>query len=124
MEKYMKNTDRLHKAKTLLTQALKECPNSNKMSETRHHIRQAITGLEKQAKSEGKKADITSQHENWWGNVEAGMSSVAASPMSLQAQVRALDAINKMIEEAQTELDLIENGKSNKQPKTDLVLND
>lgn len=121
----MNKSENLDKAKMLLSQALKAIPDNHSLSETKLHVRRAIEGVEKQVKKEGKKVTRTN-HENWWGNIEAGVSNIAASPMSAQAQMRSLDALNKMIEETQSELDKLEQEKKKPQQTdiTDLFLQD
>lgn len=119
----MKKTEQLSKARALLSQVLQAIPGN--MSEARVHVKRAINEVEKQVKREGKKT-VQTNHENWWGNVEAGIANMAATPMSAQTQMRALDALNKMIEETKSELDKLEDEKKKPEPTEipDLFLQD
>jgi len=121
----MNKSEKLAKARMLLSQALKTIPDGHGLSEAKVHVRRAIEGVEKHVKKEGKKVTQTN-HENWWGNIEAGVANMAASPMSAQTQMRSLEALNKMIEETQSELDKLEQKrKKPQQPEvTDLFLQD
>lgn len=103
----MNKSEKLSKAKTLLSQALQAIPDDHNLSEVKTHVRRAIDGMDKQVKKEGKK-EVRTNSENWWGNIQSGVSNMAASPMSAQAQMKSLDALNKMIEQTQSELDKLE----------------
>jgi hypothetical protein len=106
----MNKSEKLAKARMLLSQALMTIPDGHGLSEAKIHVRRAIERVEKQVKKEEKKVAQTNQtnHENWWSNIEAGVANMASSPMSSQTQMRSLEALNKMIQETQSDLDKLE----------------
>lgn len=103
----------LAKARVLLSQALKNIPDGQAFNEAKMSVRRAIENVDKQVKRLGKKAEQTYQ-DSWWTNIESGVSNVAASPMTQHAQMRALDALNKMIDETRLEIDKLEEEKRTK----------
>ena len=98
----MKSEKQLEKAQNLLSQALSAAvssmPNNRSVLEAKGHIKQAMTKLDKAQKTQTRKIDLnSSQFETWWGNVQAGVSAGAHSPMAEESRARALDQLNSSL---------------------------
>jgi hypothetical protein len=84
----------------LLKLALNNTGNDPALSETRSHIRQAITKLETASqRKERNKAE--NNYQQWWGNIVAGTAAAAHSP---QATMRSLKDLETMINAEQKAL--------------------
>lgn len=97
-----KGFEQLGKMKGLLAQALgvanHNMQNNRSVSEAKQHIRQAINSVDRAAKSQIRRKQVTeSQFETWWGNVQAGVANAASSPVSPEANAKSLEQLNKMI---------------------------
>jgi len=98
--------DLLHQA---LSVALQSMPNDRSVSEARTHMRQAIKKIDHAANRQDNRKRMTQdQFQSWWGGVQSGVSSLAASPMSAEAQQRSLSALNSMIAEEKRKLEELE----------------
>jgi hypothetical protein len=106
--------DQLEYAKDLLGQALGAAltamPNNRSVLEAKGHIKQAINKLDKVAKTKmkKKKSMTQTQHDLWWGEIQAGTTNVAGMPTSAEAQQRSLDKLNVMIDDEQKKIDDLE----------------
>jgi len=105
--------DQLEYAKDLLGQALgaafNTMPNNRSVTEAKGHIKQAITKLDQVVQTQAKKKSMTqTQHDLWWGNVQAGTADMAHMPTSAEAQQRSLDQLNSMIDSEQKKIDDME----------------
>ena len=110
MEKKTRTLDELKKAKELLEQAnimASRSMSSNKeIQEARFNIKKAINNIEIACeKHESKKISNAGQFEQWWGNIQSGVS---ISGISRQSQVNSLSNLNKMIVQEQNKLDDLE----------------
>lgn len=115
----------LDRVKDLLGQALgvalQSMPNDRSVAEARTHMRQALNKIDLVQKKQNKVKRMTqNQFESWWGNVQAGTSELAASPMSPEAQVKSLSQLNAMIEQEKQKLQDLEKAQS----MSDQLLND
>ena len=109
----MDGSDQLGRIKGLLSQALGVANHNMKsnrsVDEAKSHIRQAIKNVDKASKSKSIKAQQTeTDYQQWWGNVQAGVASVAASPMSAEANEKSLNELDKMIGDEETKLKELE----------------
>lgn len=114
--------DEFERVQGLLTQALNVAAyhmgGDRSVAEAKGHIRQAIDKIDKAKKSQlRKKARTNDQFEQWWGDVQSGVSQVAASPMSPEAQCKTLAQLNAMIDEEKRKLAELE--KASDQKKLD-----
>lgn len=105
--------DQLEYAKDLLGQALgaamNTMPNDRSVSEAKGHIKQAINKIDKVVKAQTKKKAMTqTQHDLWWGEIQAGTTNVAGIPTSAEVQQKSLDKLNSMIDDEQKKIDDIE----------------
>lgn len=104
----------ISKAQSLLAQALNTAlasmPNNKSVIEASGHIRSAIHKLDGAAKTQMQKRKMNqTQFDNWWGNIQAGTSKLAAaktaaSPMSTEAAQKSLQQLNKMIDQQQSKI--------------------
>ena len=117
----MEKIDELYKAKALLNQALsaaaRSMPNNRNVQEARLHMKKAVENLDHASKDHIKKGKANSENfSKWWGDVQAGTASVAASPMSQEAHMKSLAALNAMISEEYKALEELEKAQSQIQP--------
>ena len=93
----------LDRVKNLLGQALSvalnSMPNNRSVTEARSHMKQALEKIDVAQDSLAKKKSmIKSQSESWWGNIQAGTSALAASPMTVETHQKSLSQLDAMIE--------------------------
>lgn len=94
--------EKLMQAKELMTQAL-ECarsslPENPTMTEARSHMRQAIANIEKVTKKQvKKKQEQQTEHQKWWGTIEANVAEATMTPMSQESYARSLKQLDAMI---------------------------
>lgn len=101
------------RAKDLLSQALSvainSLPNDRSVLEAKSHMKKALSELDKATKRQvQRKVATNNQFENWWSNVNNGVSSLANQPMSAEAGVKSLKQLNAMIADEQKKIDEIE----------------
>jgi len=114
----------LDRAKNLLGQALSVAhnamPNHKGVAEARRDMQRAIKKLDQVSKKQGeRKKMMQDQHQNWWGNIEAGAASLAASPMSPETQMRTLSQLDAMIEAEKEKLRNLEKHSQETDDQTD-----
>lgn len=117
----MEKIDELYKAKALLNQAInaaaKSMPNNRNVQEARLHMKKAVENLDSASKDHIKKGRVGNENfSKWWGNVQAGTAAVANSPMSGEASMKSLAALNAMIAEEYKALDELEKAQTQIQP--------
>lgn len=107
-----KKIEQLDLAKDLLGQALSvayhSMPNNRTVSEARGHIRQAMKKIDLVQKKDERKRMTQDQFQNWWGNIQAGTSQLAESPMTQEAQQRSLAQLDDMIQAEKRKLQELE----------------
>lgn len=118
----------IQKAKALLGQALaaaaEAAPLSPVVGEARRHMRQALEKLDGAMKGAVQSARQNhTQYDAWWGDVEAGASQVAASPMAPEAQVRSLAQLDALIGEERRKLDELEKASQAQPASAEDLLN-
>jgi hypothetical protein len=109
----MNKIHELDRVKHLLHQALNvalhSMPNDRSVSEARGHMKQAIKKIDVASKRQDARKRMTQDNfQSWWGDIQSGVSNVAASPMSAEAQQRSLSALNSMIDEEKKKLEELE----------------
>jgi uncharacterized protein YhaN len=117
----------LDRVKDLLGQALgvalKSMPNNQSVAEARSHMKQALAKIDvAQKKTEDRKTMTKSQFEGWWGDVQAGTSELAASPMSPETSQKSLSQLDAMINQEKRKLKDLE--KQAQQSTPDQLLSD
>lgn len=129
----MDKVDQLFKAKALLNQALSAAaasmPNNQHVVETKSHIKRALGSLERASKGVARKQKGQTQFEQWWGNVQSGVSQgahsqQANSPVSGEAYAKSLAQLNAMIAEETNKLDALEKQSQESQKKTNTAIPD
>lgn len=103
------NLKEIEKSSLLLKQALSllKKTNNSKIVEACNHIHFALTRVNSVTEKQNNKSKSnTSQYEQWWSNVQSGVTN---QPMSKEACQKSLKELNKMIAKEQEEIDSIHN---------------
>lgn len=105
----MKNQN--EKISSLIQQALgaiKGNP-SKDYDQVKSCLKQALQGLQKiQQKHNKKNKTKQNQFEQWWGNVQSGVTNSNFANMSKEAQLNSLNAINSLINVEKNKIDELE----------------
>lgn len=118
----MDKTQKLEKAKALLTQAMREAtaamPNNQNVLAARNDINRAIKKIDKAHGTQSRRQTTPTQFENWWGHIQSGTAQFAMSP---EASQKSLDQLNALIAKEQDKLtDLAANSDN----QSDQILHD
>lgn len=114
-------------SKQALSQALRNLPSDEVLSEVRYHIRVAINKLEHVEKKRAKRQISQTSHDKWQESLASGREALTAGVNSQQAydMKRSINAIDQLIKAEQRKLDQIAQERQKKpQPQQDIEPDD
>lgn len=117
------HVNEIMKSRSQVVQALETAGKLNtgdpRIAEAKRHMHMAIQKLEEAGdKVTNRKVNQKNEHDKWWGQVTAGVTS----PVAKETAVKNLAQLNKLIGGEQKKIDEIEAAVANK-PEFDFTLN-